>query len=45
MNETLPELTRSLEAVGLKPGSVRIRHGLPVEPQPPASGRLLDSVS
>ena len=45
MNETLPELTRSLEAVGLKPGAIRIRHGVPAEPQKPAAGRLLDSVS
>ena len=45
MNETLTELTRSLEAAGLKPGTIRIRHGVPVEAQKPAAGRLLDSVS
>ena len=45
MAETLPELTRALEAVGLKPGAVRIRQGAPAEVRPPQSGRLLDSVS
>jgi hypothetical protein len=45
MSETLPELTRSLEAVGLKPGAIRIRHGVPVEPEKPVAGRLLDSIS
>lgn len=45
MNETLPELARSLEAAGLKPGTMRIRHGAPAQPSRPASGRLLDSVS
>src|SRR3569623_1520246 len=33
MNETLTELTRSLEAAGLKPGTIRIRHGVPVDAQ------------
>lgn len=45
MKETLPELTRSLEAGGLKPGAIRIRHGVPVEPQKPVAGQLLDSIS
>lgn len=45
MNETLPDLARALEAVGLKPGAIRIRQGAPNEPTRPAAGRLLDSVS
>jgi hypothetical protein len=45
MEETLPDLTRSLEAVGLRPGAIQIRHGVPVEPQKPVAGQLLDSVS
>lgn len=45
MNEMLPDLARALEAVGLKPGAMRIRQGAPNEPTRPAAGRLLDSVS
>ena len=45
MGETLPDLTRALEAVGLTPGAVRIRNGAPTEVQRPHSGQLLDSVS
>ena len=44
MNAALPELGEALAALGLMPGAIRIRHGAP-EPEKPASGRLLDSVS
>jgi hypothetical protein len=44
MQAALPDLARALEATGLKPGAVRIRHGVP-EPEKPPSGQLLDSLS
>jgi hypothetical protein len=44
MQEALPELGVALEAIGLKPGALRIRQGTP-QPEKPASGRLVDSVS
>jgi hypothetical protein len=42
--EGLPELQRVLEAIGLDPGPIRMRHG-PPDAERPASGHLLDSVS
>jgi hypothetical protein len=42
--EGLPELQRALEAIGLDPGPIRMRHG-PPDAERPASGHLLDSVS
>jgi len=44
MQAALPELGGALEAIGLKPGALRIRHGVP-EPERPVSGQLVDSVS
>ena len=44
MRETLPELARALEAVGLMPNGLKVRGGVP-EPERPASGQVLDSVS
>lgn len=44
MQASLTELAGALEAVGLRPGSLRIRHGSP-EPEKPTSGQLLDSTS
>jgi hypothetical protein len=44
LTATLPELGTALEVVGLTPGSIRVRRGLPEQPKV-ASGQLLDSVS
>jgi hypothetical protein len=44
MSAALPELSGSLAAVGLTPGRVKIRAGVPTAQRRP-SGRLLDSVS
>ena len=44
MQASLTELAGALEAVGLRPGYLRIRHASP-EPEKPASGQLLDSTS
>ncbi|MBN9303950.1 MAG: hypothetical protein BGO82_16370 [Devosia sp. 67-54] len=45
MQAALPELTGALDAAGLTPGAVKIRHGVPAAPPRPLAGRLLDSVS
>lgn len=44
MQASLAELGEALEAVGLKPGRLKIRHGVP-QPEKPTSGQLLDSTS
>ena len=44
LNEALPELATALSAIGLNPGAMRIRQGVP-EPERPPSGRLLDSTT
>jgi len=44
MQAGLPELAGALEAIGFKPGALRIRQGVP-EAEHAASGQLLDSVS
>ena len=44
LSAALPELSGSLEALGLLPGAVRVRRGVP-DAGPVRSGQLLDSVS
>ena len=44
LNDALPDLAVALSAIGLNPGAMRIKQGTP-EPERPASGRLLDSVT
>ena len=44
LNAALPELAGALEAIGLDPGSVRVRPGVPVA-APAHSGQLVDSLS
>lgn len=44
LTSALPELTGALQAIGLKPGAIRVRRGAP-EPTVVPSGQLLDSLS
>jgi hypothetical protein len=44
LDEMLPELASAFSARGLEPGVIRIRHGIPKDPDRPA-GSFVDSVS
>lgn len=44
LEKMLPELVSSLQAIGLSPGAVRVRHGTPENHTPP-SGGFMDAIS